>query len=282
MNLSASEQLAHSTVRIECEYEDGTKGTGTGFFFRFLENPENGQHIPVVITNKHVVKDPKHGDAKKGRLIMTIANEDNTPNNRDHFQVYYENFRESWRFHPDDDVDLCAMPIAPFLEGAKTKNKKLFFIALDHKLIPSGAQLEELSGLEEILMVGYPNGIWDSINNKPIYRKGVTATHPNLDYNGKKEFLIDAACFPGSSGSPVFIFNEGGYRNKKGNTYMGTSRILLLGVLYAGPQHTASGEIRIIDVPVSQKPIVLSTIPNNLGIIIKAERIKELEKQFEE
>ena len=188
MNLSASEQLAHSTVRIECEYEDGTRGTGTGFFFRFLENPENGQHIPVVITNKHVVKDPEHGDAKKGHLIMTTANEDNNPNNKDHFQVYYENFRESWRFHPDEDVDLCAMPIAPFLEVTKTKNKKLFYIALNHKSIPSDAQLEKLSGLEEILMIGYPNGIWDSTNNKPIYRKGVTATHPNLDYNGKKEF----------------------------------------------------------------------------------------------
>lgn len=282
MNLSASEQLAYSTVRIECEYEDGTTGTGTGFFFKFLENSENGQHIPVVITNKHVVKDPDHGEAKKGRLILNTANEDKTPNDRDHFQVYYENFRESWRFHPDEDVDLCAMPIAPFLKGAEDKGKKLFYIPLNHKLIPPKSQLEELSGLEEILMVGYPNGIWDSINNKPIYRKGVTATHPNLDYNGKKEFLIDAACFPGSSGSPVFIFNEGGYRDKKGNTYMGTSRILLLGVLYAGPQHTVSGEIKIIDVPVSQKPIVLSTIPNNLGIIIKAERIKELEKQFEE
>ena len=129
-------------------------------------------------------------------------------------------------------------------------------------------------------MIGYPNGIWDSVNNKPIFRKGITATHPKFDYNGKKEFMIDAACFPGSSGSPVFILNEGGYRDKKGNTYLGTTRIMLIGVLYAGPQHTATGEVKIINVPTSQIPVSISSIPNNLGIVIKSFRIKELEKLF--
>lgn len=279
MNLSTAEQLAYSTVRIECEYEDGVRGTGTGFFFRLLEKAEDNQIVPVVITNKHVVQDKDHGQAKKGRLIITIKNADGSPNDRDHFQVYYENFRDLWRFHPEEDVDLCAMPITPLLNEATKMGKQLFFMTLGYELIAQKTQLEQLTGLEEILMIGYPNGIWDSINNKPIYRKGVTATHPNSDYNGKKEFLIDAACFPGSSGSPVFLFNEGGYRDKTG-THLGGSRIILLGVLYAGPQHTVSGEIKIIEVPVSQKPIAISTIPNNLGIIIKAERIIELEEQF--
>lgn len=52
-------------------------------------------------------------------------------------------------------------------------------------------------------MVGYPDGIWDEFNNQPIVRRGITATHPKNDFNGKGEFLIDAVCFPGSSGSPV-------------------------------------------------------------------------------
>jgi len=275
MNLSVSEQLAYSTVRIECEYSDNSMGTGTGFFFKFLDNKENDLHVPVVITNKHVIR-----NATKGRLIMTTANENSKPNDKDHFQGFFNDFENIWRLHPDNDVDLCAMPIAPFLNKAKEKNKVLFYIALDKKLIPSAQQMEQLSALEEILMIGYPNGIWDKINNKPIFRKGITATNPNFDYNGKKEFLIDAACFPGSSGSPVFIFNEGGHRDKKGNMYIGASRVLLLGVLYAGPQHTVEGEIKIIDMPVSQKPIAISTVPNNLGLILKAERILELEGLF--
>ena len=96
----------------------------------------------------------------------------------------------------------------------------------------------------------------------------------------KKEFMIDAACFPGSSGSPVFILNENGYSDKSGNTYLGAKRIFLMGTLYAGPQSTATGEIKIINVPTVQTPITLSSIPNNLGFVIKSERILELESLF--
>jgi hypothetical protein len=275
MNLSVSEQLTYSTIRIECEYNDGTSGTGTGFFFKFKENKSDNIHIPVVITNKHVIN-----GAKKGRLIFTKASDNNDPLDTEHLTIFLDNFESFWKKHLDSDVDLCAMPIAPFLREAEKQSTKLFYIPLDKSFIPSTKQLDDFSALEEILMVGYPNGIWDSVNNKPIFRKGVTATHPNFDYNAKKEFMIDAACFPGSSGSPVFIFNEGGYQDKRGNICIGTTRIILMGVLYAGPQYTATGEIKIIDVPTSEKPVVISRIPNNLGFIIKAERIIDLEQLF--
>jgi hypothetical protein len=48
-------------------------------------------------------------------------------------------------------------------------------------------------------MVGYPNGLWDTANNFPLIRRGVTATHIKNNYNGKSEFVIDIACYGGSS-----------------------------------------------------------------------------------
>ena len=51
----------------------------------------------------------------------------------------------------------------------------------------------------------------------------------------------------------------------QGNTIIGT-RIKLLGVLYAGPQHIASGEIVIPNIPTTSRPIAISRIPNNLRI----------------
>ncbi len=275
MELSPSEQITYSTVRIECEFKNNAGGTGTGFFFQFLKDESTGNHIPVVITNKHVIE-----GSCKGRIIFTLADSNNDPLDTEHFRFNLDNFETFWIKHPDPVVDLCAMPIAPFLKEAENRNKSLFYISLEKSLIPTEKQLAEFSALEEILMVGYPNGIWDHVNNKPILRKGVTATHPNFDYCGKKEIMIDAACFPGSSGSPVFIFNEGGYRDKKGNTYLGQNRIILLGVLSAGPQHTTQGEIEIVDVPTGKRPVAISRIPNNLGLIIKSERILELEKLF--
>ena len=92
--------------------------------------------------------------------------------------------------------------------------------------------------MEEIVTVGFPDGLWDAVNNKPIFRRGVTATHPKLDYNGKKELLIDAAAVPGTSGSPVVIIEENGYFDRDGNFYPDENRILLLGTLSAASQPT--------------------------------------------
>ncbi len=275
MKLTLTEQLAYATVRIECKTKENQSFTGTGYLFRFKLNEETGSYIPVVITNKHVVR-----NAYEGRIIFSKADEQGNPDDRNHFGLFLSNFENMWRMHPDADVDLCAMPIAPFLNQAESTNQKLFFRSLDTSFIPSASQLSELSVMEEIIMVGYPNGIWDSVNNKPIFRKGVSATHPNLDYNGKKEFMIDAACIPGSSGSPVFLINENGYSDRNGNTYLGAKRIFLLGTLYAGPQLTTEGEIRVVDVPTAQRAFALSRIPINLGLVIKSSRILELENLF--
>ena len=273
--LSASEMISYSTVRIECIYKNGSKGTGTGFFFNFLENKLDGKYVPVIVTNKHVIN-----GAERGVFIFTTADENGNPIDDKHYAAQFQNFEAFWRKHPDADVDLCAIPIAQIIEDSKTKGKEIYFVPLTRDLIPNLETLEDMNALEEILMVGYPNGIWDNINNKPIFRRGITASHPKLDYCGKKEVMIDAACFPGSSGSPVFIFNQGFFKTKTGRLSAG-DRIILLGILYAGPQHVAHGEIKVINVPTSQIPIALSSIPNNLGLVIKSERLYELESIFE-
>lgn len=135
-------------------------------------------------------------------------------------------------------------------------------------------------GMDDITMIGYPKGIWDEANNFPVFRKGITATNPKYNWNNKKEFLIDCACFPGSSGSPVLLINMGGYFTRSGLT-LGSTRVKLLGILYAGPQHTATGEIEIVDVPITQRLVLISRIPNNLGIVIKSELLKDFDSVFD-
>lgn len=271
--LSISEQLAHSTVRIETTTANGN-GSGTGFFYRFADKGES--HVPAIVTNKHVV----HG-AIRGQFVLTEKDSNDAPIIGKYHGFGFENFQNQWIQHPDPNVDLCVMPIAPILMQAQERNQSFFYISLDKSLLLTSEELSELVAMEDIVMVGYPNGIWDQTSNMPIFRKGITATHLNLDWNGKPEFLIDAACFPGSSGSPVFLFNQGGYSTKSGGMVIGPSRVKLLGVLYAGPQHTVSGEIRVIQIPTQNIPVPVSTIPNNLGMVIKASQLDAFEKIFE-
>lgn len=62
---------------------------------------------------------------------------------------------------------------------------------------------------------------------------------------------------------------------------MGGTRIRLLGVLYAGPQFTAQGEIKVMPVPTANAPVALSRIPINLGICVKADRLQWFEDHFQ-
>jgi hypothetical protein len=148
--LSLTEQLAHSTVRIEVTLTNGDIGTGTGFFFRFLEN--GSHYVPVVVTNKHVIR-----DAVLGRFHLTVA-ENGLPGTR-HEQVQLDQFENRWVPHPDPDIDLVAMPIAPIMVNAQNNGFSFFFIALNKAVVASATDLEQFAPGEEIMMIGYPNGI---------------------------------------------------------------------------------------------------------------------------
>ena len=64
---------------------------------------------------------------------------------------------------------------------------KIFYVPLTTELIPDETVLSNLSAMEEVVMVGYPIGLSDMYNHKPIIRKGITSSHPKRNYQGKKE-----------------------------------------------------------------------------------------------
>lgn len=202
---SIPDQLIHTTVRLETTNAHGVRGSGTGFILQICKT-EDG-YIPVVVTNWHVVE-----GAKTMSFCMTIADDTGRPKFGAYESVTMDNPETMWSRHPDyPAVDLAVLPIAPVLEMFSNKGTKPYFRAFDPSSVADEAYLTDLVAVEDVIMIGYPQGLWDDHNNLPIVRRGITATPPAIRFKNKAEFVIDCACFPGSSGSPVILYNMGGH-----------------------------------------------------------------------
>ncbi|PHR59653.1 MAG: serine protease [Robiginitomaculum sp.] len=271
MNVNVFESLSLCTTRIECVGLDGNKSSGTGFFVHLLEDSK--VHIPVVVTNKHVIE-----HITSGRLTVSTSVKKGQTEVGHHQTVCFS--ESDWILHPDSSVDLAALPLANAWAQFQKLGIKPHYAPLDKNLVWSVDKLKTLAALEEVIMIGYPNGLWDSANNRPIFRKGITATPVYIYYEGKKEFVIDMACFPGSSGSPVFLVNSGGYMDNNGGLHIGGDRLIFFGVLYAGPIQSIEGEIKVAPIPTTNNLISVSNVMINLGYCINAERVFEFEEIF--
>lgn len=270
--LTIFEKLSLSTVRIECELDGDQAATGTGFFTRFVF--EGNSFVPVIVTNKHVIK-----GANRGRIYFTLSDTAGNPVYGRHHRFEITNFAKPWLEHPDPSVDLCAMPINTLVNEMQEKGLKPFVTFLDLSTLPSQEDIDEMAGMERVVMIGYPNGLWDSLHNQPVLRSGVLASHYSFDWNGKPEFLIDAACVPGSSGSPVVIADIGQVFTRKGLN-IGSSRVKFLGVLYAGPVLAADGSIEVVPAPTTNDIRAHTNIPINLGYVIKGKKLLDFEDVF--
>ena len=108
-----------------------------------------------------------------------------------------------------------------------------------------------------MLFIGYPQGFYDTENNLPLLRRGVIASVPGIDFNGKGQIVIDGQVFRGSSGSPVFVVQE--------------NRYLLLGVLSQAV--FLNSKLQILSTNTQQVEVEQAL---GLGIVIKQRHVQEL------
>ena len=122
--------------------------------------------------------------------------------------------------HPERNVDLCAINISQIFQILTDNNKNLDWQFLEENNVLNTNLVEEIKSVENIFMIGYPDGLMDEVNNRPLIRTGITSTSSIIRYNGEKLFIVDLPCFPGSSGSPIFI-SEGPRITKEGSLIAG-------------------------------------------------------------
>lgn len=260
-----AEKLLFTTIRIETATNAGVRGTGTGFFYLYAEA---GQNYPFIVTNKHVVAGVDRGwitfhKGANGKPLLGMTH-----------RIEVTDFAQSWHGHPGHDIDVAVMPCAPVLDALEQHGATPFCQWIDRNITASADLHKELDALEEVVFIGYPNGIWDTANFLPIMRRGTTATPIAVDFQGKKQFLIDASVFPGSSGSPVFLFNKGVFSDRRGNSTIGT-RLVFLGVVASVFFQQDVNRIHLIPDNTANVPVAVAKQMIDLGIVFKAQTVVE-------
>jgi len=192
---SLSEMLLLCTVRIEVTIPDETAPesdvvvSATGFLFQF--EPQDRVPVLAVVTNKHVLE----GARWVAFFFHTAANVRENVGKLTGVaqQVKLPDPLQGWLQHPNSDVDLCAHPCQELLARTEVEfGVRLVQRPLARELIWSDHDMAtKLSAAEEVLMVGYPNGLWDRAHNLPLFRRGITATPASVDFNGCPEGLLD-------------------------------------------------------------------------------------------
>ncbi|WP_237305125.1 trypsin-like peptidase domain-containing protein [Streptomyces qaidamensis] len=250
-------QLLFSTARIVNKKKSGATTSGTGFLL--MAELENGRGCPMLVTNKHVVED---AETLTAHLITRKSGADE-PNFGKGAEVDLPSARCVG--HPSPRVDVAVIPLAPVWNAIV---QHCFTRALPTSMLTTEVEDFYVDAIEEITFVGYPNGHYDRKHLTPIVRRGITATPLDLDMDGDPTFLVDGSVFGGSSGSPVFLLNEGAYNLPDGMAL--GKRVALVGIIAATKVRHA------------QLPLAVATAPHvklaqelNLGVAFNASAIRE-------
>jgi hypothetical protein len=266
----------HATVRVENEWGKG----GTGFLvIRRLEK-EKKQGKVFLVTNKHVI----HPDAESRQkaqfltLYLNLREKDGAVAGKSFQLPLTEDGHRLWREHTQPMVDVLAVDITAFANDHPNLENR----GADYSLFatPQILKEENITEGEEVLILGYPLGLFHARTHSPLVRQGIVATRIGeriqvrlRSPGGETQrveipgFLIDAAIIPGSSGSPVVLKPIIG-RKVKDKIDMETATPYLLGIVSA----TETAAIRL-------EGYVFSTLAG-LGIAYDAATVRETIEQF--
>jgi hypothetical protein len=275
--LSPDYAIVRSTVRVLAGSTGQPPTTvGTGFFYKTL-HPTAGIAKVLVVTNKHVVR-----GAEEVQFVLSSA--PSLTDLDDHRQpIGKTDHLVTWPLngnlypHPDCDTDLCGIDVTIPVGQVIRTGRQLRVMTLDASWLPKPAERNIMRDVEQVLVVGYPRGIWDEYNNMPIARLGTTATHPLACYQGKRDFLVDVAAFQGSSGSPVFAFETPMFR-QHGGSYSPGTKARFIGVIWGVVECTVEGELKLIEIPSAATQVPVINTSMSLAIALHGEAIRDLDE----
>ncbi|MBN1688241.1 MAG: trypsin-like peptidase domain-containing protein [Candidatus Omnitrophica bacterium] len=154
----------------------------TGFLVRYEEHA-------YLTTAKHVVYNSETNEFQDEDQVALVNLKSGKVSARA-IQELKKRFRIEWIFHEDPAVDLAILPFPINAEQDAVK-------VVPDRLFLEAASVHELA---DVFFLSSHPGMIETQPLRPVIRMGGVSL-----VEGDKTFYIDAASFPGSSGSPVFL-----------------------------------------------------------------------------
>jgi hypothetical protein len=192
MVMDMSVDLIGATVELEQPLGAGLRTVGTGFL---VSDPgPDGTPRVILVTANHVFEKMKGAKATVG---FRIEQPDGSWRFAPEKIVIRKGGKELWTHHPVRDV--AAIQIVAPAAFAKAAIP-LAWLAGDDAMTRYA-----LEPGDEMMTLGFPQGLSANSAGFPILRAGKVASYPLGPSTAFPTFLLDFHVFPGNSGGPVFL-----------------------------------------------------------------------------
>ncbi len=218
--LEPTELATCGTVLLWTERKDGVfEDRGTGFFYR------NGSNR-FVVTARHVLLDDYDNFRSPTVRFRLKTDSEDLSKSRDVHLPLWNHGEPQFRL-ADDPIDLAAIPVPDDLvAGTYIRDFSPEMTPPTSLVLPLGT---------DVLVIGYPKGLYDEANNLPLARRGSIASVYRAHFNKRPIFKLDAHLHVQMSGAPVLLNPTATLFGRSGRFEMRNGQVsFFLGVHFRG------------------------------------------------
>lgn len=192
MPMDMSIDLISATVQVEQPLGDGTRTVGTGFL---IADPlPDGTPRVVLVTANHVLE---RMPGEKATIGYRVQGSDGNWRYAPQKIVIRQDGKELWAHHGTRDVAAISIKAPRAFAKAAIPMSWLADDGTYNKF--------PLSPGDEMMALGFPQGLSSNTAGFPILRAGRVASYPLAPTTTFPTFLLDFRVFPGNSGGPVYV-----------------------------------------------------------------------------
>ena len=233
----------------------------TGFFYQELaaEDPNRKGYYwrevkeTWIVSNRHVFLPEVGGEELIPDLItFPMRKIVDSGLQWDTIALKHDDIKRRLKLHTDPTVDIAILRIGDLITKrihGQTNYMSWFAVSVDHLLHNCKIPVQVA---DDVIIIGYPRGFYDTHNLFPIVKSGIIATRWGMHFKNKPQFLIDAKLFPGSSGSVVL--SKPTYSTVTDGPIAGSkeAHFAFLGV-YSGEPYLQEEPIDLVDITITRK-----------------------------